>query len=104
MRIQALLQLQVLLICLAVFVIADDMKHPERWDMFYRDPSFSIPFCVGLEAFILTALFRQWRKQQKMAEGERLLEEANRLLDQGLEEEAEVAYREGCRLCGLKRR
>lgn len=104
MRIQALLQLQVFLICVAVFVIADDMTHPERWETFYRDPAFSIPFCIVVEIFVLTTLFRQWRKQLRIAEGERLMEEADRLLAHGLEEEAEAAYAKGRWLCGLKRK
>lgn len=104
MRIQVLLHLQVFLIVFAAFVIADDMKHPERWETFYRNPTFSIPFCIGMEALIVTALLRRWRQQRRIEEGERLLEEANRLLDQGLEEEAEAAYAKGRWLCGLKRK
>lgn len=94
----------IIFVPLGILIIADDMRHPERWDTSYRNPAFSIPYCVGMESFIVVACVYRWKNKQRREEGLRLLKEAVRLQQEGYCDDAEAAYQEGCRLCGIGRR
>jgi hypothetical protein len=89
---------------LGVAIIADDMRHPERWDILIHDPSFAIPCCIVLDAILIGTCIHIWwdeRKQQRLAKGIRLLREAIRLDQEGNRAASDEAYFEGCRLSGI---
>lgn len=88
----------------AVYIIADDAAHPERWDTWYRNPAISIPYCVALDLFMGGVLVYLWWKERQREKGLWLLNEALRLQAEGRHHAAEIAYREGCRLTGVKPR
>jgi len=84
--------------------IADDMAHPERWDIWIHDPSFAIPCCVVLDAILIGTCVHIWwdeRQQKRLAKGIWLLREAIRLDAEGSHAAADEAYFEGCRLSGV---
>ncbi len=85
-----------------VWIMAEDARHPERWDTWYRDPAIAIPYCLALEAVIWGVLVCGWLKGRRFAKGIRLMEKANRLHAQGHYEAAEAAFQEGLRLTGQK--
>jgi hypothetical protein len=84
------------------YILMDDAQHPERWGDWWRNPTYAIPYCMVMEAFIFGALVCRWRKERRMTTGIRLLKDANRLLAEGNFEAAEAAYQKGKRMCGLK--
>jgi hypothetical protein len=86
-----------------LWIMAEDARHPERWDTWYRNPSYAIPYCLALEGVIWGALIHKCRKEKQFSEGIRMLEEANRLLAAGYPQQADLAWKEGLRLTGLKR-
>jgi hypothetical protein len=85
-----------------LWIMAEDARHPERWDTWYRNPSYAIPYCLALEGVIWGALIHKSRKERQFAAGIRRLQEAIRLREEGRYEEAELAFEEGLRLTGQK--
>jgi hypothetical protein len=86
----------------AIWIMAGDALHAERWDTWYRNPVIAIPYGLALEAVIWGILLHQRRKEKKCEEGIRRLQEAIRLQEERRYEEAEMAYQEGLRLTGQK--
>jgi hypothetical protein len=90
----------------AVIIIADDMSHPERLESWYCNPAFFFPYLIAIEVFIwgTMAYLRHYRlKQDRLAKGTWMLQEANRLLAEGRLAEADAAYRKGVEMAGIKR-
>jgi hypothetical protein len=86
----------------AVWMMAEDARHPERWDTWYCNPATAIPYCLALEGVIWGVLLHKRRKERQFAEGIRLLDQANQLRAQGRYREADVVWQEGLRLTGQK--
>jgi hypothetical protein len=82
----------------AVCIFIYDSNHPEVWSDWYRNPRISLPCCLLVEVFIWAIVGCCWLRQTRLARGIFLLKEANRLLKEGQEQEAELAYQEGRRL------
>jgi hypothetical protein len=90
----------------AIIIVAGDMNHPEGWDTWYRNPAYFFPYLVVLELFIWGTMAYVWRrrlKQERMAKGMWMLEEALRLQAQGRFAEAEATYHKGVALTGVSR-
>jgi hypothetical protein len=85
-----------------VCILAYESRHPELWGDPCRNPHLVVPFCVCMEVVIVAVLWRHGRKEWRMAEGNRLLEKALRLLAEGKQDAADAAYRKGLRLTGLE--
>jgi hypothetical protein len=94
--------LHLLLVPYAVCVMAEDARHPERWDTWYRNPAKAIPYCLALEGVIWGVLIHKCRREQRFAKGIRLMDQANQLRAQGRYREADVIWQEGLRLTGEK--
>ena len=86
----------------AVCIMANDARHPEQWDTWYRNPAIAIPYCLALEAVIWGLLLHKWCREKRFAEGIRRMQEANQLHAEGRYREAEAAFEEGLRLTGQK--
>ena len=86
-----------ILVPVVVWILVDDMNHPELWGVWYHNPDMVIPYCVVLDLFVLVACVRINRRQRH-TKGMWLLQEALRLQAAGELEAAEAAYREGRKL------
>jgi hypothetical protein len=94
--------LHVILLPLGLFIIADDCSHPERWDTWYRDPSISIPYCLGLDAVLWIVVARDWIRLRNREKGFSLLQQAIDLQRQGRHQEADIVAGIGKKLLGMK--
>jgi len=106
-NIKAFLVAHLILGPLAVYIIADDANHPERWNIWYRNPFIAVPYCVVLDAFISACCVYLWlqeRRFKRRSKGMRLLQDALRLQAEGNYEAAEAAYQEGLKLMSMKQR
>jgi hypothetical protein len=96
--IKILIVLHIILGPYAVWVIADDAQHPERWGIWYRNPSYSIPYCLAMDCLIVGLWISRGRKAEKKKQecekGLQLLKNVNRLHAEGRYAEADAAYRE----------
>lgn len=86
----------------AIWIIANDAKHPEWWGDWWRNPTYSIPWCVMCDCIIWGLALDMWRRERRMTQGLDLLAKANRLLAEGKTEAADAAYERGKSMCGLK--
>lgn len=88
-----------------VWICAYDWTHPERWDVWFRNPAYAKPFLMIGEIFIWGGAAYLWlrdRKQKnRMKEGMRLMQQAIRLLDEGRIAEADELYRKGKKLVSI---
>ena len=91
---------QIILVPWAVLSIMSDAKHPERWGDWWRNPTYSVPYCVALEVFIVVVLIRCWRMERRRADELKLLNESNRLHEAGNFEAAEAAYQKWKQMYG----
>ena len=104
-ELKILFWLHVILGPIGVWICAYDWSHPELWADWYRNPAYAKPFLVVGEIFLWGGALYLWlrdRKQDRMKEGMRLMQEAVRLLDEGRIKEADELYEEGLRLTGQK--
>jgi hypothetical protein len=99
-EIKRVIALHLVLVPLAVAFIIYDAHHPERWGDWWRNPTYSVPYCLALEAFVAVVLFRWWRMERRGRDELRLLNESNRLHEAGNFEAAEAAYQEWKRKYG----
>ena len=97
-EIKFVIALHIILGPVAVLIMMDDAKHPERWRDWWRNPTYAVPYCLALEAVTAVVLFMGWRKERRLTNGIRRLEDANRLHAEGKFEDAEAAYQEAMRL------
>ena len=104
-NVKIILWLHVILGPIAVWICAYDWSHPERWDVWFRNPAYAKPFLIAAEAFIWCGVaYPVWRaaKAKRMQQGIEKLQEALRLLDAGRVKEADELYMEGKRLTGQR--
>jgi hypothetical protein len=97
-RVKLFVICQLIFIPYCIYVLADDANHPERWDLWYRNPNISIPFCVACEIFITGGLFWVWQQNRRREKGWLLVGEAKRLLDEGRYAESKTVFEEAKRL------
>jgi len=104
--IKAIVVFHVVLGPLGLWMMADDMHHPERWGMWNHNPTYAIPFCIAGDVFIWCGAFYIWwtvqSKKRRFQAGIRRMQEANRLREKGRYQEAARAFEEGLRLTGQK--
>ncbi len=89
---------------IGVWICAYDWSHPERWDVWFRNPAYAKPFLIIDEIFLWgmgVYIWLRYRKQNRMKEGMQLMQEAVRLLDEGRIAEADELYRKGKKLTGI---
>jgi hypothetical protein len=101
-ELKIVLVLHLILGPLGLWIMLEDASHPERWGTWYRNPSYAVPYCLALEAFIWGLPLRNWMRERRFDKGIRLMEEANRLRAQGHYQAAEPIWEEGLRLTGQK--
>ena len=97
-EIKFIIALHIVLGPVAVLIMMDDAKHPERWGDWWCSPTYAVPYCLALEAVIAVVLVMGWRKERRRTNGIRRLEEANRFHAEGKFEAAEAAHQEAMRL------
>src|SRR5580692_7530444 len=97
-ELKILIWLHVILGPIGAWICAYDWTHPERWDLWFRNPTYAKPFLIIAEIFLWSMaayIWLRYRKQDRMREGMQKLQEAVRLLDEGRIAEADELYREG---------
>jgi hypothetical protein len=81
-----------------------DWSHPERWDVWFRNPAYAKPYLIVAEIFMWGCALYVWlkdRKQDRMKEGTRLMQQAVLLLEQGRIAEADELFHKGKELTGI---
>ena len=96
--------LHVVLVAPGALICWYDWTHPERWDLWFRNPAYAKPGLIIGEIVLWSLVLYAWlrdRKQDRMKEGMRLMQEAVRLLDEGRVQEADELYRKGKELTNI---